>query len=83
MCKLEPECKGFTWAEPNYAVTNMIFNCALKSELKEGNEEIVGLWRGTKECGDCKYSNVAKTLSYLDHRGLRGKMISMRGLTQF
>ena len=55
LCKLNPECKGFTWAGPKYAVASMIFRCALKGELIDGKQDLVGLWRGTKECGDCKY----------------------------
>ena len=55
LCKLHPECKGFTWADPRFVEATMIFECALKNELKSGEKDIVGLWRGTKECGDCKY----------------------------
>ena len=61
LCKLDPECKGFVWVGPNYAGVTSIYSCALKTEIEDGKEEIVGLWRGTKECGDCKYDNVVKT----------------------
>ena len=63
LCKLDPECDGFTWAGPKYVEATRIFTCALKTELRKGKGEIVGLWRGTKECGDCKYCNIVKTLT--------------------
>ena len=36
LCKLDPECKGFTWAGPKYAVASIRFECALKGEIIDG-----------------------------------------------
>merc|ERR1712106_818081 len=58
LCKLDPECKGFTWAGPEYLEATVMYVCALKPELKVGTEEggpdskIVGAVRGKKECGE-------------------------------
>ena len=54
LCRINPDCEGFTWAGPEYADSKMTSECALKTELTDGGE-LVGLYRGTKECGDCEY----------------------------
>ena len=56
LCKLDPDCEGFTWASPDFVEATWTYVCALKNELKEGTKEgIVGLVRGTKECGECRF----------------------------
>ena len=60
-CRLEPTCKVWNWASPDYAEATLIHFCSLKPKLVTGTQEdaldskIVGGIRGTKECGECKF----------------------------
>eukprot|EP00091_Calanus_sinicus_P003577 TRINITY_DN13747_c0_g1_i1.p1 TRINITY_DN13747_c0_g1~~TRINITY_DN13747_c0_g1_i1.p1 ORF type:complete len:363 (+),score=63.30 TRINITY_DN13747_c0_g1_i1:486-1574(+) len=57
-CRLEPTCKGWNWAGPDYVEATRIHFCSLKPKLVTGTEanaldsKIEGGIRGTKECGE-------------------------------
>ena len=71
MCKLDDDCKGWSWAGPDFVEATVIYQCALKPKLVTGTAEggpqskKKGVVRGTKECGECKFINI--TLYMLLH----------------
>ena len=61
MCRLDPKCKGWSWASSEFVEATVIHTCALKPKLVIGTQEggpaskKKGAVRGTKDCGDCMF----------------------------
>merc|ERR1712106_951196 len=58
LCRLDPECKGWSWASSEFVEATVIHTCALKPKLVIGTQEggpaskKKGAVRGTKDCGN-------------------------------